>query len=79
MIFLRRFEVVSTDLAITKNCNRLLTERVVQLGRNAVKVNPAPPSIGDEELELNFCKALSLIRHKVKPDILEACHRLKKK
>ena len=33
--FLRRFEVVSSDLAITKNCNRFLTERVVQLERNA--------------------------------------------
>ena len=34
--FLRRFEVVSSDLAITRNCNRLLTERVFQLERNAV-------------------------------------------
>ena len=51
--FLRRFEVVSSDLAITRNCNRLLTERVVQLERNAVtnaqyhrqelvEVNPVP-------------------------------------
>ena len=88
--FLRRFEVVSSDLAITKNCNRLLTERVVQLKRNAVtnvqyhrresvELNPVPPSISDEELELNILKALSLTRHKVKPDDLQACHRLKKK
>ena len=59
--FLRRFEFVSSDLAITKNCNRLLTERIVQLERNAVtnaqyhpresiEVNPFPPSISDEEL-----------------------------
>ena len=27
--FLRRFEVVSSDLAIARNCNRLLTERAV--------------------------------------------------
>ena len=88
--FLRRFEVVSSDLAITKNCNRLLTERVVQLERNAVtnaqyhrrelvEVNPVPPSISDEELELNIFKALSLTGHEVKPDDLQACHRLKKK
>ena len=68
--FLRRFEVVSSDLAITRNCNRLLTERVVQLERNVVtnaqyhqqklvEVNPVPPSISDEELELNICKALT--------------------
>ena len=88
--FLRRFEIVSSDLAITKNCNRLLTERVVQLERDAVtnaqyhrresmKVNPVSPSISDEELELNICKALSLTGHEVKPDDLQACHRLKKK
>ena len=88
--FLRRFEVVSSDLAITRNCNRLLTERVVQLERNAVtnaqyhrresvEVNPIPPSISDEELELNICEALSLTGHEIKPNDLQACHRLKKK
>ena len=74
--FLKRFEVVSSELAITKNCNRLITETVVQLERNAVtnaqyhqresvEVNPAPPSISDEELELNIWKALSLTGHEV--------------
>ena len=29
--FLRRFEADSSDLAIPRNCNRLLTERVVKL------------------------------------------------
>ena len=88
--FLRKFEVVSSELAIARNCNRLLTERVVQLERNAVtnaqyhrresvEVNPVPPSISDEELELNICQALSLTGHEVKPDDLQACHRLKKK
>ena len=88
--FLRRFEVVSSDLAIAKNCNRLLTERVVQLERNSVtntqchrresvEVNPVPPSISDEELELNIFKVLSLTGHEVKPDDLQACHRLKQK
>ena len=88
--FLRRFEVVSSDLAITKNCNRFLTERVVQLEKNAVtnaqyhwrepvEVNPVPPSISDEELGLNICKTLSLTGHEVKPDDLQACHHLKKK
>ena len=87
---LRRFEVVSSDLAIARNCNRLLTERVIQLERNAVKnaqyhrresveVNPVPPSISDEELEVNICKALSITRLEVQPDDLQACHRLKRK
>ena len=88
--FLRRFEVFSSDLAITRNCNRLLTERVVQLERNAVtntqyyqqesvKVNPVPPSVSDEVLELNICEALSLTGHEVKSNDLQAFHRLKKK
>ena len=87
---MRRFEVVSSDLAITRNCNILLTERVVQLERNAVtnaqyhrrelvEVNPVPLSISDVEPKLNICKALSLTGHEVKPDDLQACHRLKKK
>ena len=88
--FLRRFEVTSSDLAITRNCNRLLTERVVQFERNAVtnakyhrrelvEVNPVPPSTSDEELDVNISKALSLTGNEVKPDDLQAYHRLKKK
>ena len=72
--YLRRFEVASSDLTITRNCNRLLSEGVVQLERNAVtnsqyhrrksmEVNPIPPSISDEEFELKICKALSLTEH----------------
>ena len=89
MIF-EETEVASTDLAITRNCNRLLTEKVVQLERNAVtnaqyhrrealEINSVPPSINDEELELNISKTLSLTGHEVKPDDLQACHCLKKK
>ena len=81
---------MTSDLAIARNCNRLLTKRVVQLERNAVtnaqyhrresvEVNPVPPSISDEELEVNICKALSLTGYEVKPEDLQACHRLKKK
>ena len=88
--FLWRFEVVSSDLAITRNCNRLLTARVVQLERNAVtnaqyhrresvEINPVPPSISDEKLELNICKALSLTGYEYKPDDLQPFHCLKKK
>ena len=81
---------MSSDIAIKRNCNRLLTERVVQLERNAVtnaqyhwrelvEVNPIPPSISNDELKLNICEALSLTGHEVKPNDLQACHRLKKK
>ena len=34
--FIRRFEILSSELAVSKNCNRLLSERIIQLKRNAV-------------------------------------------
>ena len=77
-------------VTIIRNCNRLLTERIVQLERNAVtnaqyhwresvEVNPILPSISNEELELNISKALSITGNEVKLNDLEACHRLMKK
>ena len=88
--FLRRYEVLSSELTISKNCNRLLGERILQLERNAVnnaqyhrreslEINPVPASIGDDALESSVCRALSLTGHEIKPDDLQACHRLKKK
>ena len=88
--FLRRYEVLSSELTISKNCNRLLGERIVQLERNAVnnaqyhhreslEINPVPASIDDDVLESSVCRALSLTSHEVKPDDLQACHCLKKK
>ena len=69
--FTRRFEILSSELAVSKNCNQLLSERLIQLERNAVsnaqyhrresiEANPVPASISNEELEVNVCKALSL-------------------
>ena len=88
--FLRRLEIVSSELANVRNCNKLLNKRVVQLERDAVtnaqnhwqelvKVNPVPPSISDEELKVNTSKAFFLAGHEVKPGDLQACHHLKKK
>ena len=87
---MRRYEILSLELTDSKNCNRLLNERVFQLERNAVnnaqyhrleslEINPVPASIGDGVLESSICKALSLTNHEVKPDDLQACHRVKKK
>ena len=60
--FSRRFEILSSELAVSKNCNRLLSERIIQLERNAannaqyhrresIEVSPVPASISNEELE----------------------------
>ena len=88
--FSRRFEVLSSELAVSKNCNRLLSERIIQLERNAVNnvqyhrresidISPVPASIGDEEIRDTICKAFSLTGHEVILDDLQACHLLKKK
>ena len=88
--FSRRFEILSSEVAVPKNYNRLLSERIIQLESNAVnnaqyhrhesiEVSPVLASITDEELEDTICKALSLTGHEVIPDDLQACHRLKKR
>ena len=88
--FLRRYEILNSEPTVSKNCNRLLSERIVQLERNAVsntqyhrreslKINPVPVSIGDDVLEYSVCKPLSLTGHEMKPDDLQACHCLKKR
>ena len=87
--FLRRYEILDSELTASKNCNRLLTERVVQLERNAVsnaqyhcgkslEINPAPACIGDDVFQNSVCRALSLTGHEQKPDDLQACPPLKK-
>ena len=88
--FLRQYEILNSELTVSKNCNRFLTARIVQLERNAVsnaqyhhreslEINPVPISIGDYVLENSICRAFSLTSHEVKPDDLKACHRLKKR
>ena len=87
--FLRQYEILNSELTVSKNRNCLLTERIVQWERNAVsnaqyhhheplEINPVPVSIGDNVLENRVCRALSLTSHQVKPDDLQACHSLKK-
>ena len=79
--FLRQYEILNSELTVSKNCNRLLTERIAQLERNAVsnaqyhrrktlEINPVPSSIGDDVHENSVCRALSPIGHELKPDYL---------
>ena len=87
--FLRRYEILSSELSINKTCNHILSERIVQLERNTVNnaqyhccdsqaINPVPASISNKALETNICKSLSLTGHEVKHNNCQACHRLKK-
>ena len=79
--FLRQYEILDSELTVSKNCNRLLNERIAQLERNVVsnaqyhrretlEITPVPSSIGDDVLENSVCRALSPTGHKVKPDDL---------
>ena len=88
--FMRQYEILNSELAVSKNCNRLLPEIIVQLEKNAVtnaqyhhpeslEINIFPAPIGDDVLENSICWALSPTGHEVKPDDLQSCHRLKKK
>ena len=81
-----RYEILFSELTVSKNCNHLLSERIVQLERNAPsnaqyhhQKSPIPPSVGDDVLESRVCKAQSLTSYEVKHNDLQACHRLKKK
>ena len=88
--FLRQYEILNSELTVSKNCNHLQTERIIQLERNAVsnaqyhcleslEINSVLASIGDDVLESSVCRALSLTSHKVKPDDLQAYHHLKQR
>ena len=59
--FLRQYEILSSGLTVSKNCNRLLSEIIVQLERNTVnnaqyhhheslEINPVPASVGDDDV-----------------------------
>ena len=85
-----KHEELKSDLLITRNCNTLLHQRIIQLERHAVRntqyhrresleVNPVPRDIGNNVLEETVCRAISLTGHEVTPDDLHACHRPKNK
>ena len=88
--FAAKHEELKSDLLLTRNCNILLHQRIIQLERNAVnnsqyhwreslELNPVHCDIGDNVLEEKVCRAISLTRHGVDLDDLHACHRLKSK
>ena len=88
--FEAKYEMVNSNLSITRRCNDLLLERITQLERNnlnnaqynrreTLEINPVPSDIADDVLEQSVCQALSLTGTSVEPDDLQACHRMRKK
>ena len=76
----RLYDIFSSELTVSKHCNRLLTERFVERNavsnaqyhrRESVEINLAPASIRDDILKNSVCRALSLTSHEVKPMIFK--------
>ena len=88
--FMVKYNEVSSELSIVKNCNSLLLQRIINLERNVlnasqyhrreiIEINPVPEDIQDNVLEATVCRALSLTGHNVIPADLQACHRMRRK
>ena len=76
-----KHEKIYSELQISRNCNNHLLQRIIQQERNAIansqyhrretiEIDPVPESLGNEILEENVCKALSLTSVNVTPEQL---------
>ena len=85
-----KYEMVNSNMSISRCCNELLLEDITQLEcnnlnntqynkRETLEINPVPPDIADDILELSLCQVLSLTEVSVEPDDLQACHHMRKK
>ena len=88
--FQAKYEMVNSNLSISRRCNELLLECITQLERNnlnnaqynrreTLEINPVPSDAADDVQEQPVCQALSLTGISVEPDDLQACHRMRKK
>ena len=82
--FQAKYEMVNSNLSVSRCCNDLLLERITQLEHNnlnnaqynrreTLEINPVPSDIADDVLEQSVCQALSLTGPSVEPDDLQAC------
>ena len=85
---MNKYEELHSELVASKNVNKLLKNRVVQLKKNAldtsqynrremIEINPVPTSVPDNVFEKKVCDALSLTGILVKQENFHACHRMK--
>ena len=84
--FEAKYEMVNSNLLLTRRCHDLLVERIIQLQRNnlnnaqytrreTLEINPVLSDIADDVLEQSVCQnGIS-----VELDDLQACHRMRKK
>ena len=88
--FQAKYEIVNSNLSISRRCDEFLIERMTQLERNnlnndqynrreTLEINPMSSHIRDDLLEQSVCQALSLTGIWVEQNDMQACHRMKKK
>ena len=88
--FKGKFEMVNSNLSVTRRYNDLLLGRITQLERDNLNnaqytrretpdINPVSSDIAVDVLEQSMCQALSLRVIPVEPDDLQACHHMRKK
>ena len=82
--------MVNSNLSISRCCNELLLECIIQLEcnnlnnaryniREILEINPVPSDIANDVREQSVSQALSLAGISVEPDNLQACHHMRKK
>ena len=86
--FPSKFDSVFSELQISKTCNSLLRNGIIDLEqssldnaqyfrREMIEISPVSLDVSNSELEGLVCKALSLTENEVHPDDLEACFKKK--
>ena len=81
--FEAKYEMVNSNLSITRRCNDLLLDLITQLERNnlnkaqynkreSLEINSVPSDIADDVLEQSVCQAISLTGILVELDDLKA-------
>ena len=81
---------VHSELAVSKNCTKVLSKQIETLQRNAldssqylrremIEINLVPEDIQDMQLEESICQALSLTGTPVSAGDHEVCHRMRRR
>ena len=88
--FFEKYARVESELAVSKNCMKLLSRQIETLQRKAldssqylrreiIEINPVSEDVQDMHLEESICQALSLTGTPVSAGDLEACHRMRRR
>ena len=81
---------MESELEVSKNCTKLLSEQIETLQRNAlgslqflrrevIEINSVPDNIQDTHLEESIYQALSLTGTPISAGDHEGCHRIKRR